>query len=86
MESYDVTKTKVLKGYYSDDEYGGDFSQEVYDDKKCLFRVANLCECPEDAIIGRDLFDAGDYISAIEYGMELARQGYSQIEIEWEEE
>lgn len=54
---------------------------------KHLFSVWNLTECPEDAIIGRDLFDASDYINAVRFGMELAKVGYDDIEeIEVDEE
>ena len=41
-----------------------------------------MCECPEDAIIGRELFDVHDYISTVKLGMELAKQGYTEIELE----
>lgn len=44
------------------------------------FNVYNLSECPEDAIIGRDLFDAEDYIEALKKGIELAQMGYTNIE------
>jgi hypothetical protein len=50
------------------------------DDNKLLFSVSNLDECPEDAIISRDLFNAGQYLSAIRYGIELAKQGYDAVE------
>lgn len=43
------------------------------------FGVSNLSGCPEDAIIGRDLFDTDDYVKALKKGMELARKGYSEI-------
>lgn len=46
------------------------------------FQVYNLNECPEDAIIGRELFDAADYLSAVRFGMKLAQEGYNQIAIE----
>ena len=45
-----------------------------------VFSVSNLNECPEDAIIGRDLFDAEDYIKAVRYGIMLAQQGYTDVE------
>lgn len=48
-----------------------------------IFDVYNLSECPEDAIIGRDLFDGHDYISALTRGMELAKQGYTELDIEY---
>lgn len=44
------------------------------------FDVYDLSECPEDAIIGRDLFDAKDYIKALKKGIELAQMGYTDIE------
>lgn len=45
------------------------------------FRVSNLCEYPEDAIIGRDLFNAYDYLDAVQLGMTLAQKGYDCINI-----
>lgn len=59
-------------------------NQEVWCDDcpQISYRVYDLCECPEDAIIGRDLFSGYEYIEAIKLGMELAKQGYSGIEIE----
>ena len=36
-------------------------------------------ECPEDAVIGRDLFDEKDFIKAVKLGMELAKQGYDDV-------
>ena len=45
-----------------------------------MFSVSNLNECPEDAIISRDLFDAEDYIKAVKYGITLAQQGYTDVE------
>ena len=52
------------------------------DTDRTLFSVYNLSECPEDAIIGRDLFDGSDWVEAVRYGMELAKQGYDGIEVE----
>lgn len=58
--------------------------QEISNEEgKRLFSVCNLTECPEDAIIGRDLFDAEDYIRAVRFGMELAKAGYDDIEDVW---
>lgn len=54
--------------------------QRVNDESgKTLFHVNNLADCPEDAIIGRCLFDANDWVRAVEYGMGLAKQGYDEI-------
>ena len=55
--------------------------QRVKDEERVRFSVHNLADCPEDAIIGRDLFDASDWIDAVKYGMELAKQGYDEIEV-----
>lgn len=54
--------------------------QRVKDEEGVKFSVYNLAECPEDAIIGRDLFDATDWLEAVKYGIELAKQGYDGIE------
>ena len=37
--------------------------------------VSDLSECPEDAIIGRDLVDCDDIMSAIQFGFNLAKNG-----------
>ena len=51
------------------------------DSKKFVFTAYNLCECPEDATVNRDLFNGDDYLDAIRLGMELAREGYTSIEV-----
>lgn len=50
-----------------------------------IFSVSDLSECPEDAIIGRDLTDAGSIIDFIELGMKYAKEGYSEIKCFYEE-
>lgn len=58
-----------------------------HDDFNSNFSVYNLCECPEDAIIGRDLFDADDFIYAVRFGMDLRDKGYTDLQIterKWE--
>lgn len=61
-------------------------SQSVDIDGQHKFSVYNMCECPEDAIIGRDLFDAADYISAVRFGIELAKAGFDALEVEFIDE
>ena len=56
------------------------------DSKKFKFSAYDLCECPEDATIYRDLFNGDDYLNAIQLGMELAREGYTSIEVNDSEE
>lgn len=51
------------------------------DSKEFGFTAYDLCECPEDATIDRDLFNGYDYLDAIRLGMELAREGYTSIEV-----
>ena len=51
------------------------------DSEKFRFAAYNLCECPEDATVNRSLFNGDDYLDAIRLGMELAREGYTSIEV-----
>ena len=77
-------KTKVF-GFSEDKNMWGDiYYQKLYDkeERVAFFTVSNLNECPEDAIIGRDLFDATDYIKAVKRGIKLAEQGYTDVAFE----
>lgn len=75
-------KPLVLDYSESKDDYEDIREQELYNEiEKINFSVYNLADCPEDAIIGRDLFTADDYIDALCKGMELAKKGYTDIEI-----
>lgn len=56
------------------------------DSTKFGFTAYDLCECPEDATIYRDLFNGYDYLDAIWLGMELAKEGYTSIEVSNSEE
>lgn len=77
---------KVFKLDEEEDEYNNiTSSQTVYDGDKTVFDVWNLDECPEDAIIDRSLFDAHDWLAAVKYGIELARQGYTDVGFKMEE-
>lgn len=46
------------------------------------YSVHDLCDCPEDAIIYRDLVSAYDYIDILKLGMRLAFDGYTDIEVD----
>jgi hypothetical protein len=49
---------------YTDEDY--ETRQQLFIDDKCVQYVGPLCECPEDAIIGRDLVsceDIAEYMS-----------------------
>ena len=77
-------RTKELEYEPESDGYGIVFSEALYDpddNDAQVFSTYNLNECPEDAIIGRDLFDASDYLRAVQYGINLAKQGYNKIEM-----
>lgn len=68
-------------------EYGVPSYQEITDEKEgFIFSASDLTECPEDATLYRDLFNAEDYISAVEFGMKLAQEGYDYIQVEKVEE
>jgi hypothetical protein len=71
---------KILNLYVEESDFEGITYEEVSDGNKSLFTVSNLDECPEDAIIRRSLFDAYDYLKAVRYGIELAKQGYDEVE------
>lgn len=45
------------------------------------FAVWNLDDRPEDAIIGRNLFTAEEYIEALRLGIQLANEGYTDIDV-----
>lgn len=79
-------KVKHLKVIEENDEYGSLHAQMVEDeDGNELYCVCNLTDCPEDAVIYRDLVSASQWIGAVEYGMRLARQGYTSIEATYTE-
>ena len=76
-------KTLKIKLEEYIDNYGDCRYQEITsEDENINYSVSNLDECPEDAIISRDLFSADEYIDALKLGMELARKGYDNISIE----
>jgi len=45
------------------------------------FSIYSLCECPEDAIIGRYLIDGYDLLYMLKLGHELGKDG-EELEIE----
>ena len=64
------------------DRYGTVDSELVMDESGTeLFNVRNLCDCPEDATIGRALFDAHDWIRAVVYGMRLYKKGFTLVDV-----
>lgn len=68
-----------------DTSYGDDcpYSETLIDEGgNTLYSVCNLYECPEDAIIVRDLVSAYDIIRFIELGMRLHAEGYTSIKVD----
>ena len=58
---------------------------EVFIDGESAFEIGDLNECPEDAMIGRDLLDGDDILAAIKRGYEAGKRG-EELEIEVVEE
>lgn len=72
--------------YHSEDNYGQEYCHEIQSETVdpnvyLYFKAYDMCECPEDATLSRDLFDGEDYIRAIKLGMKLANLGYDEIEV-----
>lgn len=73
-----------LKVTERENKYDGVTMQKVWsdnEDEKVSFSVYNLSECSEDAIIGRSLFDAGDFIGTVKLGFRIAKRGYDKITV-----
>ena len=49
-------------------------------DRKKLYGVSDLSECPEDAIIGRALLSGEEVLDLVELGMSYSKMGYDEIE------
>lgn len=80
MKNEKVLVLKLIDRY---EDWNDFHSQELENKEENInFSVSDLSDCPEDACIGRDLFDADDYISVLEKGMELAKKGYTKINVE----
>lgn len=59
-----------------------DSHQELWDidDRKQLYGVSDLSECPEDAIIGRALPSSNKALDLVKLGMNYSKMGYDEIE------
>lgn len=77
-----IGKTYNFQAQYETDKDDFAVGVRVFDDNdNMVFSVYNLNECPEDAIIGRDLFDEQDFINAVKLGMKLVQEGYTDCKI-----
>lgn len=63
----------------------GNSRQELWDidDRKKLYGVSDLSECPEDAIIGRALPSGNKILDLVELGMNYSKMGYDEIEYDY---
>ena len=63
----------------------GDSHQELWDidDRKELYGVSDLSECPEDAIIGRALLSGEEVLDLVKLGMNYSKMGYDEIEYDY---
>lgn len=50
-------------------------TQTLFANDQSIASVSDLSECPEDAIIGRDLVDCNDIKEWIKYGYDAAKRG-----------
>ena len=67
---------------FGKDSLFGSSRQELWDidDRKNLYGVSDLSECPEDAIIGRALLSGEEVLDLVELGMNYSKMGYDEIE------
>lgn len=66
---------------YRGDEYDDNYAEWlVTPEGSTPFYVRNIEE-PSDAIVGRELFTARDYVDAVNDGIALGRMGYTSAEI-----
>lgn len=85
-----MEKVKKLKLLY---EYNEDYFDDSYQElvgvdsegKEVTYFTAYNLE-PEDAIIGRGIFDANNFVSVLIMGINLAREGYTSVMISEREE
>lgn len=75
MKEYKVKVIEEYDHYLCETRY-----QEVLNpEEKTIYSVCNMCECPEDATIERNLVSAFEYIDILNAGIELAKQGYDKV-------
>ena len=78
-----MDKILTLDFITNEDNWGIATSEEVHgtSDKgtKIDYYVHDLSDCPEDAILGRDLFSGYEFIETLQLGMKLAHEGYTDI-------
>lgn len=82
MKEYKVEVIEEIDDYIDEIRY-----QEVLSpEEKTLYSVCNMCECPEDASIERNLVSAFEYIDILNAGIKLAKQGYDKVTCTYRDE
>jgi len=93
-----MAKVKILVCKYAEDkDYGmgahcretlldPNVKEESKKERREIYHAQNLNECPEDAILARDILDAYGAIDLIMYGMRLANDGYDAVAVDWQRE
>lgn len=64
-------KIELVEG----NDFNGDTTHTLYINGEDSYRIHSLSECPEDAIIGRDLVDGNDIISCMKIAYEAGKRG-----------
>nr|DAN84900.1 MAG TPA: hypothetical protein [Caudoviricetes sp.] len=82
MKEYKVEVIEEFDNYLDMARYQEIISPEG----KTIYSVCSLEECPEDAIIGRCLMSAGEYIDILNAGIKLAKQGYDKVTCTYRDE
>ena len=79
--SKNILKVRLYEEPDTNDEFSVGMQRVVMGDET-VFMVYNLYEFPEDATIDRDLFNAYDYVRALNKGIQLAKDGIDEVKIE----
>lgn len=79
-------KPYTFKVYEEEEDYCIIYQRVEDQEGKDIFVAYNLDQCPEDAIIGRELFTAQQFLRAVQLGMNLAAQGYNCVRTEYAED
>lgn len=74
---------KHLIIFEQEDSYSHFQQLRDVDTNKSIYDVADLWDCPEDAIIGGSLHDCYDALDLIRLGMEYSKQGYEKLVIDF---
>ena len=70
---------KIVIRVEEDNDDGFFARQTLFANDEEIANVSDLQDCPEDAIIGRDLVDCNDIKEWIKYGYDAAKRGNELI-------